>query len=83
LFFDSILPGSPKSEAFIQMPSPSPWRHVFAGTVFAITLMIGAFGGLWIDHRWSFSPWGTMSGAVIGFVVAFYNLVKEFKDDFN
>jgi F0F1-type ATP synthase assembly protein I len=65
------------------MSNASPWRHVFAGTVFAITLMVAVFGGLWCDHRWSISPWGTLAGAVVGFIVGIYNLMREFKDDFN
>lgn len=80
--FDTISPALRRSEAFIRMLNPSPWRHVFAGTVFAVTLMLGAFGGLWLDRRFGLSPWGTILGASVGFAAGIYNLVREFKDDF-
>jgi len=63
------------------MTPSSGWRHVFAGTTFAITVVLGVFVGYWVDGRYPTDPWGTLIGAVLGVVAGFYNLIKEFKDE--
>ncbi len=63
------------------MTPPSPWRHVFAGSTFAATVIVGVFAGVWADKRWGSEPWGVLLGAGLGIVAGFYNLLKEFKDD--
>ncbi len=62
-------------------PGPSLWRHAYAGVTFAITILAGVFAGLWVDRSWDSEPWGVLIGAVLGMVLGFYNLLKEFKDD--
>ncbi len=63
------------------MTPQSGWRHVFAGTNFAIALLLGVFGGLWVDRQWQSEPWGVLVGAILGMAAGFYNLLREFKDD--
>ncbi len=57
------------------------WRHAYAGVTFAITLIAGAFAGVWADRKWGTDPWGVIVGSVLGMVVGIYNLLREFKDD--
>jgi F0F1-type ATP synthase assembly protein I len=61
----------------------SLWRHAFAGMTLAITLLVGVYAGVWVDKRWDTEPWGVLAGAVLGMVVGFYNLLKEFKNTSN
>jgi F0F1-type ATP synthase assembly protein I len=68
------------------MSNPSPWRHVFAGSVLAITIVIGVLGGRWVDWvdvKFGMDPWGTLAGALLGIGAGFYNLWKEFMDEPN
>ncbi|HVO33175.1 MAG TPA: AtpZ/AtpI family protein [Elusimicrobiota bacterium] len=63
------------------MTPSSGWRHVFAGTRFAITIVVCIVGGIWVDQRRGTDPWGALIGALLGVSAAFYSLIKEFKDD--
>jgi len=63
------------------MTPPSGWRHLFAGSSFAITIALMTFAGVWIDRRYGSDPWGALCGAFLGIAVATYNLIKEFKDE--
>lgn len=63
------------------MSSPSPWRHVFAGTILAITIAIGVLGGHWVDVKCGSDPWGALIGSLLGIGAGFYNFLKEFMDD--
>jgi F0F1-type ATP synthase assembly protein I len=57
------------------------WQHLFAGTSFAVTILVGVYLGVLADHHWSTDPWGTLIGCAVGFSAALINLVREFSDD--
>jgi len=59
---------------------PSLWRHAYAGVSFAAIILAGVFLGLWVDRHRGTDPWGVVVGAILGAVLGFYNLVKEFQD---
>jgi F0F1-type ATP synthase assembly protein I len=44
----------------------------FAGVVVGFTLI-----GLWIDRHYNKSPWGVVTGVVLGMVGGMYNLIRE------
>ena len=43
----------------------------FAGAVAGFTLI-----GYWVDRHYGWSPWGVLSGAVLGLIGGSYNLVR-------
>ena len=59
------------------MTPPSGWKHVFAGSTFAITIVLGVFAGVWIDGRYATDPWGVLGGTLFGVAAGFYNLIKN------
>lgn len=62
--------------------TPSPgWRHLFAGSSFAITIVAAVFAGVWADRKFDSDPWGVLLGALLGVAVATYNLIREFRDE--
>jgi len=63
------------------MNPTSGWRHLFAGSSFAITIVLATFAGVWVDGRYGSDPWGALIGALLGVAVGTYNLIKEFKDE--
>jgi F0F1-type ATP synthase assembly protein I len=60
--------------------SSTIWRHVYAGTSLALTILVYTFAGIWIDRFWAIKPWGTMAGAFIGIAVGLYNFIREFSN---
>ena len=61
------------------MPSnePNPWRLAGLGLELAGGTVV--FGGIgwWIDQQTGWTPWGLVTGAVIGAVGGMYLLIKE------
>lgn len=47
------------------------------GLTLAICVGLGAWGGVWLDERWSTSPWLTVLGVALGTAAGFVQLVKE------
>jgi F0F1-type ATP synthase assembly protein I len=58
--------------------STTIWRHVYAGTSLAITILLCTFGGIWVDKHWGAKPWGAIGGAFIGIGAGLYNFIREF-----
>lgn len=56
------------------------WRHVYAGTSLAMTILLFTFAGIWLDRHWGYKPWGTVGGAFFGIGCGLYNFIREFKD---
>lgn len=56
------------------------WRTVgelgTLGLSFVIALGIGTVAGLWIDNRFSTSPWGLLGGFAVGFAAAILNVYR-------
>jgi F0F1-type ATP synthase assembly protein I len=59
----------------------SVWRHLYAGTALALTILVGTFVGLWADRHWGIRPWGAVIGAFVGIGAGLYNFFKEFSSD--
>lgn len=57
------------------------WRHLYAGTALAMTVLVCLFAGVWVDRRWSTSPWGAVLGAAFGLGAGLYNFFREFAND--
>ncbi len=49
------------------------------GTEFALTEIIGAAVGYWLDTKWGTLPWGTVGGAMLGFALGFVRIVQVAK----
>ena len=61
--------------------SPNIWRHLYAGTSLAVTILLCTFAGVWIDRHWLLNPWGTVAGAFIGIGAGLYNFIREFSNE--
>jgi F0F1-type ATP synthase assembly protein I len=61
--------------------SPNIWRHLYAGTSLALTILLCTFVGVWIDRRWPCGPWGTVVGSFIGIGAGLYNFIREFSNE--
>ncbi|MEO8276123.1 MAG: AtpZ/AtpI family protein [Thermoanaerobaculia bacterium] len=54
-----------------------PWmRLAGSGVELAAAVGGGSIFGYWIDRHYGSSPWGLLTGALLGLVGGFYNLVK-------
>ena len=47
------------------------------GLVLAISVGLGAWGGVWLDERWATHPWMTVLGVALGSAAGFVQLAKE------
>jgi F0F1-type ATP synthase assembly protein I len=59
-------------------PPPNIWKHVYAGTTLALTVLIGIYAGIRVDRHFNSSPWGTLGGVAVGVGVGMYNFFREF-----
>ena len=50
-------------------------KYLGIGLQLAVTLLVFIFLGYFIDRKFGFLPWGTLAGALMGFVIGFYNLM--------
>ena len=46
------------------------------GMQFAVTIVLCVGIGYWVDSRYAFSPWGTLTGGVCGIAVGFYHFLR-------
>ncbi|MBI2071294.1 MAG: AtpZ/AtpI family protein [Elusimicrobia bacterium] len=53
------------------------WAYVFSGAQLAISVLIGVFGGLWLDRRWATTPWLTLVCSLLGIGLGLYQFIKE------
>ena len=49
------------------------------GTEFAVAEMLGAGFGFWLDSKWGTSPWLLIIGAIGGFLLGFYMILRAAK----
>jgi F0F1-type ATP synthase assembly protein I len=54
----------------------SPGRFVGLGVQFAAAILLGVFGGQWVDRRFGSDPWGVLLGAFAGFGAGFYGIYR-------
>ncbi|HEY8425327.1 MAG TPA: AtpZ/AtpI family protein [Limnochordales bacterium] len=62
----------------------SPWAELsrYAGLFAwgfntAAALVLGIWGGNYLDRRWGTSPWLALTGVVVAVTVSLYSLVRE------
>ena len=66
-------PLSPKDPVRPSSPSKSSlWTHAYGGTQLAISVLLGFYGGHWLDGRLGWAPWLTLAGAALGVFVGLY-----------
>lgn len=51
---------------------PSMWAHAYGGMQLAIAVLLGFYGGRWLDRLLGWSPWLTLSGAALGVLGGLY-----------
>ena len=56
---------------------PSPIRFVGIGVELVAPLIVGVFGGRWLDRRFETGPWLLLTGAVLGAVAGMINLIRR------
>jgi F0F1-type ATP synthase assembly protein I len=56
---------------------PSPLRFVGVGVELVAPLVIGVFGGRWLDRRFGTEPWLLLVLAVLGAVAGMINLIRR------
>ena len=56
---------------------PSPFQFVGLGFELAVPLLLGLFGGQWLDRRYGTAPWLLLAGVVLGAIVGFLNLYRR------
>ena len=66
-------PRSPKDpEGPSSPPTSSLWFHAYGGTQLAISVLLGFYGGHWLDGLLGWAPWLTLAGAALGVLVGLY-----------
>ena len=55
-------------------------KYMNVGYYLAVPLIVGVFGGNWLDHRFDTKPIFTIVLLLIGSIAAFYNLYKLIKN---
>ena len=63
--------GGPRPEG------PAPIRFVGVGVELVAPLLVGVFGGRWLDRRFGTEPWLLLVGAVLGAVAGMINLFRR------
>ncbi|HZS39511.1 MAG TPA: AtpZ/AtpI family protein [Polyangia bacterium] len=59
-------------------------RYSYLGLFFGIAVVLGFFGGRWLDRRWHTDPWLSMAGLLVGVAAGFrelYRLSKRALED--
>ncbi len=54
-------------------------RYSHLGIQLALTMGLFTFLGHFLEKKYGFIPWGIVTGAMIGFVIGFYHLLKGAK----
>ena len=50
------------------------------GTEFAVAEILGVGLGFWLDSKWNTSPWMLVLGAIGGFLLGFYIILRAAKE---
>jgi ATP synthase protein I len=53
------------------------WKYVGLGTQLAVTVILFVGIGWWLDQRYGWSPWGTLSLGMLGLAAGLYHFVKD------
>jgi F0F1-type ATP synthase assembly protein I len=66
-------PSSPKDPAKPSSPSKSSLgAHAYGGMQLAVGVLLGFYGGRWLDRLLGWSPWLTLAGAALGVLAGLY-----------
>jgi len=55
----------------------NPWGYAQIGLELAGGVLLGFFGGYWLDRRLDTLPWLTLAGAVAGLAAGFFLVARE------
>ncbi len=53
------------------------WKYAQIGLELAVSVMVGFWGGYWLDKKFGTSPWLMLGGAAAGMAGGFYLVVRE------
>jgi len=56
---------------------PSPFRFVGLGFELTVPLLVGLFGGQWLDRRFGTAPWLLLVGALLGGAAGMLSLYRR------
>ena len=56
---------------------PSPYRMVGIGFELAASLLVGVFGGQWIDRKLGTSPWVLLLGTLLGASAGLFSIYRR------
>ncbi|HEX4823425.1 MAG TPA: AtpZ/AtpI family protein [Candidatus Polarisedimenticolaceae bacterium] len=56
---------------------PSPLEFAGLGFELVVPLMVGLFGGQWLDRRFGTTPWLVLTGALLGAAAGMLNLYRR------
>ena len=51
-------------------------RYASVGIEFGVSVVIGYLAGSWLEGKFDFAPWGTISGVIIGFAAGLKSLIE-------
>lgn len=61
-----------------QLQKVAPYLN--AGTALTASVLLGVFGGHWLDKRLGTAPWLLLACALLGMFSGFYQFVKTIQD---
>jgi F0F1-type ATP synthase assembly protein I len=53
-------------------------RYFFAGTQLAVTVVVCTAIGYWVDKRMGWSPWGLITGSLIGIILGMLGFLEAY-----
>lgn len=56
--------------------SRSPMQFIGLGFELVVPILAGVFLGMWLDGRFGWTPWGVVTGAVLGIAAGFLNFFR-------
>ncbi|MCX5792488.1 MAG: AtpZ/AtpI family protein [Elusimicrobia bacterium] len=63
------------------MKTPAPeednWKYAQIGLELAAAVLLGFFGGYWLDKKLGSAPWLMLGGAAAGLAGGFYSVLRE------
>jgi F0F1-type ATP synthase assembly protein I len=61
----------------------APLRFIGLGWFIAACILLGGFGGRWLDNRFDTGPWFTTAGLLAGTATAFFGVYRMIKPGMN